>query len=269
MAARERSLSVFRQGAVAAGLLVALIAAAPLRAQVGELQSLGVSPALPTVNDSIVLHAETTCSNPFIGPPTIANGIISLSTYPGGLVPPCPPPGAPVNISWPLGKLAAGPYTIEVIVIGDIVATPPEVSSAFEVLPAATSADLLSSRFRVRVVRPGSSCGPGCLPAQVAQPAVRLADNAGAFSFTDSNNIEVVARVLDGRPVNGSFWVFVASLTDQGFIVTVSDLHNPALCAAPGSLEEGQFPPCLTKTYTSPPGVNQNIIDLDFFTSVP
>ena len=41
-----------------------------------------------------------------------------------------------------------------------------------------------------------------------------LSENAGAFWFFTPNNVEVVIKILDGRPVNGHFWVFGAALTN-------------------------------------------------------
>lgn len=38
-----------------------------------------------------------------------------------------------------------------------------------------------------------------------------LTDESGAFWFFDPVNIEVTIKVLDGRPINGHFWVFIAN----------------------------------------------------------
>jgi hypothetical protein len=46
--------------------------------------------------------------------------------------------------------------------------------------------------------------------------AIRLTGNTVAFHFGDPSNLEVVAKVLDGRGVNGHYWVFAAGLTDVG-----------------------------------------------------
>ena len=37
------------------------------------------------------------------------------------------------------------------------------------------------------------------------------------------DNIEVVVKVLDGRPLNGKFWVFFSSLTTEQYTLTVTD----------------------------------------------
>lgn len=48
-------------------------------------------------------------------------------------------------------------------------------------------------------------------------------DRGGVFWFFDANNPEVMVKVLNGCPVNGHFWVFVASVTNVGHVVTVTD----------------------------------------------
>ncbi len=60
--------------------------------------------------------------------------------------------------------------------------------------------------------------------------------------------MELTVKVLDGRPVNGHFWVFVASMTDVGFTMTVKDTTTDA-----------------SRTYVSPASTNQNFIDLNAF----
>jgi hypothetical protein len=60
--------------------------------------------------------------------------------------------------------------------------------------------------------------------------------DTGLFSFFSPQNQEVALKVLDGRGVNGHFWVFFASLTDVEFDLVVVDsvtgeertYHSPA-----------------------------------------
>jgi photosystem II stability/assembly factor-like uncharacterized protein len=53
--------------------------------------------------------------------------------------------------------------------------------------------------------------------------AFPVTDNTGAFWFFDPTNLELVVKVLDGRSVNGKFWVFYGSLTSVEFTLTVTD----------------------------------------------
>jgi hypothetical protein len=69
-----------------------------------------------------------------------------------------------------------------------------------------------------------------------AGTAVPLTTDTGYFWFFSPNNVELVIKVLDGRALNGHFWVFGAALTDVEYDVTVTDTatgaawtrHNPA-----------------------------------------
>jgi hypothetical protein len=61
-------------------------------------------------------------------------------------------------------------------------------------------------------------------------------DDSGSFWFFDPGNLELEVKVLDGRAVNGHFWVFFGALSDVEYRVTVTDTatgesrsyHNPA-----------------------------------------
>lgn len=56
-----------------------------------------------------------------------------------------------------------------------------------------------------------------------AGQAVPLTGDTGYFSFTAASNLEVFIKVLDGRPVNGFFWVFYGALSNQEYTITVTD----------------------------------------------
>jgi hypothetical protein len=51
-------------------------------------------------------------------------------------------------------------------------------------------------------------------PRHPAQ-AVRLTRDTGFFWFFERNNLELVAKVLDGCAINGHLWLFVAGLTGR------------------------------------------------------
>jgi phospholipase C len=50
-----------------------------------------------------------------------------------------------------------------------------------------------------------------------------LSADSGAFWFFSPDNIDLVVKVLDGRSLNGKFWVFYGSLTNEQFTLTVTD----------------------------------------------
>jgi hypothetical protein len=51
-------------------------------------------------------------------------------------------------------------------------------------------------------------------------------DESGTFWFFDAANLELVVKVLDGRAINGHFWVFIGSLSNVGFELEVTDVVN-------------------------------------------
>jgi photosystem II stability/assembly factor-like uncharacterized protein len=59
--------------------------------------------------------------------------------------------------------------------------------------------------------------------------AVPLTSNTGAFWFFTADNLELVVKVLDGRSINGKFWVFYGSLTNVEFTLTVTDTQTGAV----------------------------------------
>ncbi|MXX77101.1 MAG: hypothetical protein F4210_02260 [Holophagales bacterium] len=60
-------------------------------------------------------------------------------------------------------------------------------------------------------------------------------DESGLFWFFDPENIELVVKVLDGRGIDGNYWVFFGALSDVEYWLTVRDpvgglnrtYHNP------------------------------------------
>ncbi|MEM8929964.1 MAG: hypothetical protein AAGE94_02250 [Acidobacteriota bacterium] len=58
---------------------------------------------------------------------------------------------------------------------------------------------------------------------------VPLSSDTGAFWFFDPENLEVTVKVLDGRPINGHFWVFNGSLTNVRYDISVTDTVTGAV----------------------------------------
>jgi hypothetical protein len=64
-------------------------------------------------------------------------------------------------------------------------------------------------------------------------------DETGFFWFFDPANLELVVKALDGRPVNGHYWLFYGALSDVEYWITVTDLHTGAVARyynPPGNL---------------------------------
>jgi hypothetical protein len=50
--------------------------------------------------------------------------------------------------------------------------------------------------------------------------------STGSFWFFDADNVELVLKVLDGRTLNGKFWIFYGSLSDVEYQVKVTDTQT-------------------------------------------
>ncbi|MEM1250083.1 MAG: hypothetical protein AAGK22_27190 [Acidobacteriota bacterium] len=86
-----------------------------------------------------------------------------------------------------------------------------------ECVPDASSLCLDDGRFRAQIRWEDFEGGSG--RGQV----VELTEDTGAFWFFDPNNLEVVTKILDGRQINGRYWVFAGALTDVPYALTVAD----------------------------------------------
>jgi hypothetical protein len=242
MSSEQSQPSVSARRSVVLLFAVVVLCGASLSAQTVQ-----VSPALPTTQDSIVLQASLAC-NP-INPPTIVGQTITLTiTVP---LEPCNA-GPFVPFSFPLPPLPAGSYTVRWIVDG----TPLPETTVFQVNSTSTSLHLQTSRFVVTATFTDPNTG-----AKEAAQAVQLSDESGYFWFFGSTNTELSLKILNGQLINGRSWVFLASMTTVGFSVKVTDLRTPPDCSLAGDTSS-----CFSKTYTSPAGTNQNFFDLQTFT---
>ena len=77
-----------------------------------------------------------------------------------------------------------------------------------------------------------------------------LSDDTGVFWFFDAASTDLVVKVLDGRSINGHFWVYYGSLTNVAFELTVTD-------TATGE----------RRTYSNPDGHFASIGDTEAFSS--
>ncbi|MEA2605176.1 MAG: hypothetical protein QOF89_6168 [Acidobacteriota bacterium] len=103
--------------------------------------------------------------------------------------------------------------------------------------PTPTRFCLHDSRFAVEVAWtiPGGGSGAG--------HAVPLTNDTGLFWFFNDSNLELVVKVLDGRALNGHFWVYYGGLSDVEYTITVTDVrtgafevyHNPGSRLASGA----------------------------------
>lgn len=115
------------------------------------------------------------------------------------------------------------------------------------VLPCASAADtlcLVGSRFRIQVAYKNQFAG-GAPGTGTAAP---LTADTGTFWFFNAANVEIVVKVLDGRAVNGRFWVISGALTDLEYTLSVIDTQTG-----------------LRRAYYNPPGVQKSVVDTSSF----
>ena len=77
------------------------------------------------------------------------------------------------------------------------------------------------SRFRVMVHWRVPATGANGIATAVANSS-----QTGLFWFFDSSNIELIVKVLDGRPINDAFWTFYGGLSDVEYWVSVTDVST-------------------------------------------
>ncbi len=90
---------------------------------------------------------------------------------------------------------------------------------------------------------------------------VEVSNESGLFWFFNPDNIELLVKVLDGRMINDSHWVFFAALSDVEYWITVRDVvggarrtyHNTQgrIC---GQNDTGAFPASAVAAVAASPG---------------
>jgi hypothetical protein len=108
-------------------------------------------------------------------------------------------------------------------------ASPASAPSGFCV-PSSSRLCLRGGRFAVEAVWKDFAGNSG------SGTAVPLTSDTGYFWFFAPSNVEVVTKVLDGRPLNGKFWVYYGALSNVEYTLTVTDTltgvqrqyHNPS-----------------------------------------
>jgi hypothetical protein len=83
---------------------------------------------------------------------------------------------------------------------------------------------------------------------QGAAEGVHLGDDTGYFWFFAPDNVELVLKLLDGRTVNGRFWVFYGALSSVEYELTVRHVLGEA-----------------TRTYRNEPGTLASVGDVEAF----
>jgi len=118
----------------------------------------------------------------------------------------------------------------------------PLAQTASACVSDATTSCLASTRFSVSVAwrDPGGKPGAG--------QASLLTDNSAAFWFFSPNSLDLAVKIVDGRPIDGRWWVFYGSLTDVEFTLTIRDVQTGAV-----------------RTYFNPQGRTSSLADTSAF----
>jgi photosystem II stability/assembly factor-like uncharacterized protein len=105
--------------------------------------------------------------------------------------------------------------------------------------PTRTVLCLLQGRFRVEIQwQLGGTATPPAMNVPLSQVS-------GAFWFFGPQALEVVVKILDGRAVDGHFWVFTGGMSSLSYTVVVTDTLTGAQRAYnhPGSDPASEFHP--------------------------
>jgi hypothetical protein len=91
------------------------------------------------------------------------------------------------------------------------------MSDLFAPIPPAQVVPAPPARFRATVTWTAANGETG------AGNLTNITAETKGFWFFSPDNIDLVVKVLDGRAVNGKFWVFYGSLTNVQYTLTVTD----------------------------------------------
>jgi len=189
----------------------------------GEVVGLRPEPLHPVAGQALSVGFDSFCPLVFKPPQLQPSGSETLILMDQD--PEAPQPAAPCfsdptyQVRFPFTGLSTGSYRLRVRMGASSAALATVAESVFVVEPLSNSGlSLQQGRFRVWAEwnAPGG-IGPG------AAHGVPLTDESGYFTFFSPTNVELIAKVLNGCPVNHRYWVFLAGLTNVLVTVHVED----------------------------------------------
>lgn len=104
---------------------------------------------------------------------------------------------------------------------GPVTATTGAVGGPAPCTPGPHTLCLLDDRFEVRSFfqdQFNGGTGDGT--------PIAFSSDSGLFWFFNSQNIELIAKMIDARPLTGSFWFFYGALTNLEYWITVTDTDS-------------------------------------------
>jgi hypothetical protein len=138
--------------------------------------------------------------------------------------------------------------------------TPPTPTWAPSVAPGACVPDAftlcITPPLQVPLCPPGTAPGSSCsLPPHTFKVTVKWttpstnppasgvgvggmfpqSTQSGDFTFFGGDNMEIMAKIFDGRSVNSRYWFYTGALSDVDYVITITDVntgktltvHNP------------------------------------------
>ncbi len=189
--------------------------------------------ALPNVRVQFFLSSDTTISGSDIGLTQFPYSSFPATAYDEEPFPDVTiPASTPSGSYYVLARVLHNTSTADAITYNNTTFSPSKLtvtgSGGGVCTPSSANLCLNSSRFRITLSaqdpRSGTT-GPG--------QATAFNNEVGYYSIPaltgNPNNLEVFVKVLDGRVVNGKFWVFYGGLTDFELTITVTDVTTGAV----------------------------------------
>ncbi len=84
----------------------------------------------------------------------------------------------------------------------------------------------------------------------VATPVPTGTNDTALFWFYNDRNWEAMVKVLDGCAINGYWWVFAAGLTNQGYVMSVTDTRSSTFVSFTNN--QGERAPAYANTTAFP-----------------
>src|SRR4029077_20396029 len=101
--------------------------------------------------------------------------------------------------------------------LGVLAAAAVATATAQPCTPSSTPLCLSGGRFEARVTWTDFQGNTG------NGQAIKLTPDTGYFWFFTNTNVELVVKVLDGRVLDGHYWVFYGALSNVQYRLTVRD----------------------------------------------
>ncbi len=151
---------------------------------------------------------------------------VSLNGQPPGSIVPGEvliPVGESREVSVSAELLSLDPFTFQEVLVRDTASGAVLASTALRSVspacaPGPRTLCLNDGRFRVEAAWQSFDGETGL------GQAVPLTGDTGTFWFFNEENVEVVVKVLDGRPINGHWWLFYGALSNVEYTLTVTDV---------------------------------------------